>query len=762
MYKLHIKRLRCLLPLLLCLLPSGEADAQTASELLHQYNLFKHYNALARESKRTADYAQAQARYEEGLDSLTAPRYRFLLANNFAELLLRRGMYATAQQVMDEFADMTDPRIVEARDMRQADICTYTGEYDRADSLYASFTPDDADTRAAIAANRAFIHLECGRYDTGLALFNEAHSHYAGSRTGYLIQANRSMALAHLGHYAEALRDLDRCIAYFSKETQDHAICLRKRAEVLMMMGRKTEAVKAFQDYFLHEKVYAIRQFASFSEQQRIDYWNNKRPLIGEAFELEDACPDFLYDVALFRREVALLGKANTAQMESRLRTTGQEVRRAMRPHETAIDFVRYERGGVPCYGALIVPPAADGSGRRVRFCPLWTEKELNSFRIQDRELKDAICSRRPEDKDAIYSDSALARFVWQPLQPYLPRNTEIYFAPDGLLHLLAIEYLPYDSLGCTGLHRLTTTARLLRRSTPHGKKSGTTLVLGGLDYDAAPNPTAGEANHEAMTVLMQHTGNTTSPFTHLYGTRIEANAIDTLVNHADTRHAMTEEEMKAALATDDINGLHLSTHGYALHIDVAPTPSFLRDSISEDRSLWATGIALTGANVAYRSEGCEDGILSARELCDLDLRSLQLVVLSACQSALGKVNDEGPAGLIRGLKKAGAGSIIATLWEVEDRSATALMSHFYATLRKHPEAGMTVALSEARRLLRHPAAEDEAHVASTRTDGHRFSAVTLSGQSNRHRSRAHTPPSTTTSYDAPRYWAAFILIDDI
>ena len=193
--------------------------------------------------------------------------------------------------------------------------------------------------------------------------------------------------------------------------------------------------------------------------------------------------------------------------------------------------------------------------------------------------------------------------------------------------------------------------------------------------------------------------------------------------------------------------------------MDVAPVPTHLRDSISEDRSLWASGIALTGANVAYRDERCEDGILSARELCDLDLRGLRLVVLSACQSALGKVSDEGPAGLIRGLKKAGAGTIVASLWEVDDLSAATLMADFYRTLREHPEQGMTAALAEARRRLREPAAE--ADTAAT-PGGYRFDAATLSRQRHNGRPTKHRRSSGIPGNDAPRHWAAFIIVDDI
>ncbi len=61
-----------------------------------------------------------------------------------------------------------------------------------------------------------------------------------------------------------------------------------------------------------------------------------------------------------------------------------------------------------------------------------------------------------------------------------------------------------------------------------------------------------------------------------------------------------------------------------------------------------------------------------------MDMRNIGFVVLSACQTADGKVSDEGPAGLVRGFKIAGAGTIIATLWEVNDEAAMRFMTMFY------------------------------------------------------------------------------------
>jgi CHAT domain-containing protein len=63
---------------------------------------------------------------------------------------------------------------------------------------------------------------------------------------------------------------------------------------------------------------------------------------------------------------------------------------------------------------------------------------------------------------------------------------------------------------------------------------------------------------------------------------------------------------------------------------------------------------------------------------------SAELVVLSACRTALGKeVRGEGLVGLTRGFMDAGARRVVGSLWSVPDAPTAALMSRFYALLLK-------------------------------------------------------------------------------
>ncbi|QYS89626.1 CHAT domain-containing protein [Flavobacterium davisii] len=96
------------------------------------------------------------------------------------------------------------------------------------------------------------------------------------------------------------------------------------------------------------------------------------------------------------------------------------------------------------------------------------------------------------------------------------------------------------------------------------------------------------------------------------------------------------------------------------------------------------SGLLFAGANNSWRKTNNEtnadDGILTAKEIANLDLSNCKLVVLSACETGLGQINgSEGVFGLQRAFKMAGVQNIIMSLWKVPDVQTAELFGIFYA-----------------------------------------------------------------------------------
>src|SRR5262249_34150216 len=122
------------------------------------------------------------------------------------------------------------------------------------------------------------------------------------------------------------------------------------------------------------------------------------------------------------------------------------------------------------------------------------------------------------------------------------------------------------------------------------------------------------------------------------------------------------------------------------------PILHFATHAVLNDRHPELSGIVLS---MVDRDGRPVDGFLRLHEIYNLTLDA-RVVVLSACQSALGRqVEGEGLIGLVRGFLHAGADSVLASLWNVDDRATAAFMGHFYRALlsgRLEPAAALQAA----------------------------------------------------------------------
>ena len=129
---------------------------------------------------------------------------------------------------------------------------------------------------------------------------------------------------------------------------------------------------------------------------------------------------------------------------------------------------------------------------------------------------------------------------------------------------------------------------------------------------------------------------------------------------------------------------LHLATHGFFLDeaCDSGPATKDARStrSVHRENPLRLSGLAFVGANRHEPpAQGEDDGILTSEEISTVDLRAVDWVVLSACDTGVGDVRPgEGVFGLRRAFSIAGARSLVMSLWPVEDASARQWMAALY------------------------------------------------------------------------------------
>jgi CHAT domain-containing protein len=148
---------------------------------------------------------------------------------------------------------------------------------------------------------------------------------------------------------------------------------------------------------------------------------------------------------------------------------------------------------------------------------------------------------------------------------------------------------------------------------------------------------------------------------------------------------------------------IHLATHGFYLESGCLPETN--GTTVLGENPLLQSGLLLAGANLhgeGAREAGGEDGILTALEVSAMDLHGTELVVLSACETGLGKVEQgEGVYGLRRAFQMAGAGTVVSSLWQVPDMESMRFMKSLYSmSSETYPELMQKVALqriSEAR-----------------------------------------------------------------
>ena len=200
----------------------------------------------------------------------------------------------------------------------------------------------------------------------------------------------------------------------------------------------------------------------------------------------------------------------------------------------------------------------------------------------------------------------------------------------------------------------------------------------------------------------------TLDPAQRLPGTRLEAQSI---LPGIETYNSSKPEVYLGTQSAEGVfkqlrqpKSLVVSTHGFFLASEVD------NNTVS---ALERCGLLMTGCN--RRDENLrftgEDGVLTGTEIVSTDLRGTELVVLSACETGLGDVQQgEGVAGLRQAFELAGARSVVATLWQIPDIETARLMASFWESLAEGQSPSAALRSAQLERIERRRQRNGAAH----------------------------------------------------
>jgi CHAT domain-containing protein/Tfp pilus assembly protein PilF len=355
-------------------------------------------------------------------------------------------------------------------------------------------------------------------------------------------------------------------------------------------------------------------------------------------------------------------------------------------------------RFGAPRYVAYVLTKEARA--------PLWVE--LGEAAAIDRDIaawRRALIN--PASRDVRERGRALDEMLMRPVRKLLgaSRYQHLLLSPDGALNLLPFAALVDEQnkylLESYSITYLTSGRDLLRLQLGGESRQPPVVIanpqFGGAAATAATVVESSRADLPATAAQARRSAEMSNVnFSPLPGTKGEADALGAILPGVLvlTEARASEAAVKAVRAPSI---LHIATHGFFLpdqKLDESVAAQARGLGLGNDAAVAArgenpllrSGLALAGANERGERGGTaagEDGVLTAYEAANLDLWGTRLVVLSACETGVGEVqNGDGVYGLRRALVLAGSEAQVMTLWQVSDDATRDLMIEYYRRLQ--------------------------------------------------------------------------------
>ena len=346
-------------------------------------------------------------------------------------------------------------------------------------------------------------------------------------------------------------------------------------------------------------------------------------------------------------------------------RVTYDDVKKALKPNEAAVEMVRYryfnhDFTDSVIYAALYLKP--DFSRPKAILIKDGKKLETRYFKF----YRNAITGKVP--------DEVSYGVFWKPIQDEIGQSATIYLSADGIYNQINLEAIPTPDgkyvIDNANIVLVSNTKDLyIRKIKSKQSPSENTASMFG-------NPTfyAAAADDQSISSLP--------------GTEKEVTQLQFILKQKGWITAEYVEQTASEENVKELNSpkiFHIATHGfYRPTVQVTLEDELQGSEASLNQNpLMRTGLLLRGAgDLMDKTEynyNMENGILTAYEAMSLNLDKTDLVVLSACETGLGDLEaGEGVYGLQRAFLVAGAKVLIMSMFKVDDDATQKLMLKFY------------------------------------------------------------------------------------
>lgn len=427
------------------------------------------------------------------------------------------------------------------------------------------------------------------------------------------------------------------------------ALLLNSSIKIRENIQRSTdEVLKGQYNAWLHKKE-TLTLALSMSDEQLAES-SIDRPLLEK--EVED-----------LEKELSKRSEHFGQSFESK-RITFEEVKKSLNPTEVAVEMVRFRHfdhvlSDSVVYAALYLK--AEYKSPKAVMLKDGSNMETRYFKYYRNAIMGKI------------HDNYSYNIFWEPIQKEIGQVSTVFLSADGVFNQINLEAIP----------------------TPDGRyvmdNSNIVLVSNTKDIYTNKVKTKNKSTDNVASMFGNPTfylASASGSVPSLPGTEKEVSQLQLLFKQngwTTNQYVESQAEEQAIKGMNSPKIFHIATHGL-----YEPSPEITLEEEMEGNEfvltqnpLMRTGLLLSGAgDLLAKTDynfNMENGILTAYEAMNLNLDKTDLVVLSACETGLGKLEaGEGVYGLQRAFLVAGAKVLIMSMFKVDDDATQKLFLKFY------------------------------------------------------------------------------------